>query len=192
MGVDPQRIGRFAVSYLRGARMAGVISVIKHFPGHGSSTVDSHGYLPVVDLATRDLMERDFKPFRMAIDDGAEALMTAHILFPRLDPRLPVTLSPAILRNLLRRRFGFSGVVISDGLSMGAIAGSFPLRETLKLLFQAGVDLILVHDRYDVFELKREVLALLEEGSIREAWIDEGVRRVLELKNRYGLLPACP
>ena len=86
MGADPLRVGLYGLAAIRGARLGGVIPVVKHFPGHGSSTVDSHGRLPVVDLEEAVLLERDFKPFRLAIDAGVEAVMTAHVLYPRLDP----------------------------------------------------------------------------------------------------------
>jgi beta-N-acetylhexosaminidase len=189
MGADPETVASLGIAYLRGARQAEIIPVIKHFPGHGSSTVDSHGWLPVVDLAEEELTERDFLPFRAAIEAGAEALMTAHVLFPQIDPDYPATLSKRILRDLLRERFGFRGVVISDGISMGAVAKHFSVSESLKLMMEAGLDLILVHSRYDLVELKVEMLRLLHKGEISEAQIDEGVERILKLKLRYGLLP---
>jgi beta-N-acetylhexosaminidase len=189
LGADPAAVGSLAVAYLQGARQAEIIPVIKHFPGHGSSTVDSHGRLPVVELSEEQLLERDLKPFRMAIEAGAEALMTAHILFPRIDPRYPATLSTPILRDLLRGRLGYSGVIVSDGMAMGALAENFTVSDTLQLMIQAGVDLILVHSRYDLVDLKLQMLQLLHHGRISEAQIDEGVERVLKLKLRYGLLP---
>jgi beta-N-acetylhexosaminidase len=189
MGIDPEMVGRLGIAYLQGARQAQVIPVIKHFPGHGSSTVDSHGRLPVVDLPEDQLLERDFLPFRIAVQAGAEALMTAHVLYPRIDPEYPATLSERILRDLLRRRFGFEGVIVSDGMAMGALAKNFTVSDSLELMIQAGVDLILVHSRYDLVDLKLEVLRLLHRGQITEAQIDEGVERILKLKLRYGLLP---
>jgi beta-N-acetylhexosaminidase len=188
MGVDPQEVGRLGIAYLQGARQAEIIPVIKHFPGHGSSTVDSHGRLPVVDIAQDRLLEQDFLPFRKAIRAGAEALMTAHVLFPQVDPEYPATLSKRILRDLLRDRFGFEGVIVSDGMAMGALAENFTVSDSLKLMIEAGVDLILVHSRYDLVELKLEMLRLLHHGEISEAQIDEGVERILKLKLRYGLL----
>ena len=189
MGADPQAVGRLGVAYLQGARQAEIIPVIKHFPGHGSSTVDSHGRLPVVDMSERQLLERDFLPFRTAIQAGAEALMTAHVLFPQLDAEYPATLSRRILREMLRERFGFQGVIVSDGMAMGALSENFTVSDTLRLMIEAGLDLILVHSRYDLVELKIEMLSLLYRGEITEAQIDEGVERILKLKLRYGLLP---
>jgi len=189
LGSDPAAVGTLGIHYLQGARRAEIIPVIKHFPGHGSSTVDSHGRLPVVDMPEEILLERDFKPFLMAVQAGAEAVMTAHILFPRIDPDYPVTLSERILRDMLRDRYGYQGVIISDGMAMGALAENFTVSDSLKLMIQAGVDLILVHSRYDLVDLKLEILRLLHRGEISEAQIDEGVERILKLKLRYGLLP---
>jgi len=189
MGINPEKVGELGIAYLQGARQAEIIPVIKHFPGHGSSTVDSHGRLPVVDLPEDTLLERDFLPFRTAVRSGAEALMTAHILYPQIDPEYPATLSKRILRDMLRERFGFEGVIISDGMAMGALAENFTVADSLKLMIQAGLDLILVHSRYDLVELKLEMLRLLHRGEITEAQIDEGVERILKLKLRYGLLP---
>ena len=189
LGADPEKVGRLGIAYLKGARQAEIIPVIKHFPGHGSSTVDSHGHLPVVDIPEEQLLERDFLPFEMAVKAGAEALMTAHVLYPQVDPEYPATLSTRILRDLLRERFGFQGVIISDGMAMGALAENFTVSESLRLMIQAGLDLILVHSRYDLVDLKLEVLRLLYRGEITEAQIDEGVERILKLKLRYGLLP---
>ncbi|UCF97570.1 MAG: beta-N-acetylhexosaminidase [Spirochaetaceae bacterium] len=188
LGIDPRTVGKLGTAYLKGARQAQIIPVIKHFPGHGSSTVDSHGRLPVVDIPEDQLLQRDFMPFRIAIQAGAEALMTAHVLFPQIDPQYPATLSKRVLRDLLRERFGFEGVIVSDGMAMGALAENFTVADTLKLMIEAGLDLILVHSRYDLVELKLEMLRLLYNGEITEAQIDEGVERILRLKLRYGLL----
>jgi beta-N-acetylhexosaminidase len=189
MGIDPETVGKLGIAYLQGARQAEVIPVIKHFPGHGSSTVDSHGRLPVVDIPEDKLLKRDFLPFQTAVQAGAEALMTAHVLYPQVDPEYPATLSRIILRDLLRERFGFQGVIVSDGMAMGALAKNFTVSDSLKLMIKAGLDLILVHSRYDLVELKLEMLRLLDRGEITEAEIDEGVERILKLKLRYGLLP---
>jgi beta-N-acetylhexosaminidase len=140
-------------------------------------------------MPEEQLLERDFLPFRMAIQAGAEAVMTAHILFPQIDPDYPVTLSERILRGLLRERFGYQGVIVSDGIAMGALAENFTVSDSLKLMIRAGLDLILVHSRYDLVDLKLEILRLLHQGEISEAQIDEGVERILKLKLRYGLIP---
>jgi beta-N-acetylhexosaminidase len=188
MGSDPARVGVFGISYLRGAEKAGVIAVFKHFPGHGSTTIDSHSRLPVVDTEESELFQKDFLPFRMVIENGAEAIMTAHVIFSKIDPDYPVTLSSKILRGILRDQFGFQGVVISDGLSMGALSYNYELKETLRLLFKCGVDLILVHSKYNIDELKSIVYDLYTRDEITKDDIDEGLERILKLKLKYWLL----
>ena len=189
MGGDPEAIGRYGISYIRGAERAGVIPVIKHFPGHGYTNVDSHIDLPVVDLDASELYEWDMKPFKMAIENGAEAVMTSHVLYSQLDSEYPATLSSQILHGILREQYGFQGVIVSDGIAMGALSNNYDITETLRLSFKAGIDLILVHSNYDLSDLKKKVYRLYRKGEITEEEIDEGVRRVLKLKLKYGLLP---
>jgi beta-N-acetylhexosaminidase len=189
MGNDPDSVGLYGISYIRGAERAGVISVVKHFPGHGYTSVDSHVKLPIVDLEEWELHSWDMKPFKMAIDNGADAVMTSHVLYSKLDPDYPATLSMKILRDILREQYGFDGVIISDGIAMGAISNHFDITETLKLSFKAGIDLILVHSKYDLSDLRKKVYRLYKKGEISEHEINEGVERVLELKLKYGLLP---
>jgi beta-N-acetylhexosaminidase len=129
------------------------------------------------------------KPFRMAIENGAEAIMTSHVLYRQLDPDYPATLSSRILNGILRERYGFQGVIVSDGIAMGALSNNYDVTETLKLSFRAGIDLILVHSKYDLSDLKKKVYRLYRKGEITEEEIDAGVERVLELKLKYGLLP---
>jgi beta-N-acetylhexosaminidase len=189
MGSDPEAVGRYGISYIRGASKAGIIPVMKHFPGHGYTAVDSHHKLPVVRLEEAELHAWDMKPFKMAIEQGADAVMTSHVLYSNLDPHYPATLSSHILRNILREQYGFRGVIVSDGIAMGAISNNYDVTETLKLSFKAGIDLILVHSSYDLSDLKKRVHRLYRRGEINDEDIDEGVRRVLALKLKYGLLP---
>ena len=187
-GADPQMVAALGAAYIRGAKRGGIIAVAKHFPGHGSSTIDSHGRLPVVDFNEDELRARDMVPFQKLIDCGLEGIMTAHLLLPAIDPVYPVTLSPAILRGILRDELNYQGLVVSDGIAMGAISENFSIQDTLVHLFRAGVDMILVHSSYDVAELQEYVLALCETNRVTEEEIDEGVLRVLQLKATYGLI----
>jgi beta-N-acetylhexosaminidase len=188
MGTDPLTIGNLGLAYVEGAKKAGIIPVVKHFPGHGSSTVDSHHSLPVIEIDETTLRNRDLKPFVTAISGGVEAMMTAHVLYSQIDPEYPVTLSSRILREILRGELGFEGVVISDGMSMGALSNHFEIADTLRLMFKAGVDLILVHHKYDLRDLKKIVRELYQTGEITEGEINEGVERILRLKLNYGLI----
>lgn len=186
---EPELVGRLGTAYLEGAERAGIIAVPKHFPGHGSTSIDSHGRLPVVSLSQSELYERHLHPFRTAVSSGAEAVMTAHLLLPALDPEHPATLSRPIIDGILREELGFGGVVISDGVAMGAISENYSITEAIELSIRAGVDVILVHARYDVSRLVAGTVELLEEGAISYDDLVAGTRRVLTLKARHGLLP---
>lgn len=187
-GGDPGWVEEAGKAYLEGMRAGGVIPVIKHFPGHGSTRTDSHSLLPILSLTEEDLLQRDLVPFRGAIRTGAPVVMTAHILYPRIDPEFPVTLSRRILNGILRERLGFRGVVMSDGLEMGALSGRYSLKESVLYSFQAGVDILLLYTRYRIEDIVSVVEELVQEGKIRLEDIDFGVERVLALKQAYGLL----
>jgi beta-N-acetylhexosaminidase len=192
LGDDPALVARLGQAYLTGARQAGVIAVPKHFPGHGSTSVDSHGRLPVVELSRDELYDRHLRPFEVAVDAGAEAVMTAHLLLPVLDDAHPVTLSRPVIDGLLREKLAFGGVVISDGVAMGAISRNYSIPEAIELSIEAGIDIILVHARYDISEMIATTVDLVEAGRISVDRLTEGTRRVLELKARHGLLGDSP
>lgn len=123
-GADPVAVARHAAAWVRAVESTGVASCAKHFPGHGSTIQDSHLALPRIDADAKTLWARDLPPFAAAIQAGTQAVMSAHIVVPALDPESPATFSRPILRDLLRDRMGFAGVVVSDALDMaGASAG---------------------------------------------------------------------
>lgn len=187
-GTDPETVGAYGVSYISGMMKSGVIPTVKHFPGHGVTNIDSHGRLPIVEITREDLWERDILPFRLAIEAGVPAVMTAHILFPAIDPSYPVTISETFLIDILRDDLGYEGVVVSDGLSMGALADNYEIDLVLERAIRLDVDLILIHDRYDFLQIVSRVEDLLDSGRIEVADIERGTLRVLRLKERFGLL----
>jgi beta-N-acetylhexosaminidase len=187
MGWKSERVGQLGKAYLSGAARAGIIPVIKHFPGHGITTVDSHLELPLVDGGRDVAFERHLMPFRMAIAGGAEVLMTAHILYTGIDRENPVPLSSSVIQGVLRNELGFDGVVISDAIDVRALTRKFSASEIVRRAFKAGVDLLLVTDVFSVTDLKAEVLKLLSSGQLTKDDIAHGVLRVLRLKLRYGL-----
>lgn len=136
---DPVLVGELGRALMAGLRGAGVAPVIKHLPGHGRGESDSHMELPVVSASLAALRERDFVPFQMCSD--APLAMTAHLLFKVLDAKRPATQSPAIIGEIIRGEIGFAGILISDDLSMEALAG--PLEERAALAVAAGCDLAL-------------------------------------------------
>lgn len=188
-GSDPELVSSYARAYIDAARSAGLITVAKHFPGHGITRIDSHSRLPVID-APPHVLEEHLRPFRAAVDAGIGAVMTAHILYPGIDRLYPATLSRKILHDILRKELGFGGVIMSDGLEMGAISRNYPVKETLKTAIIAGVDILLLYTRYPVGEMIALVEELVAEGHVTEEDINRGTERILRLKQEFGLLDA--
>jgi beta-N-acetylhexosaminidase len=186
---DAAKVGALGAAFLRGTARAGVVAVAKHFPGHGATYADSHERLPVVDFGRGPDLDRHLAPFKTAITSGAEAIMTAHILYPALDARDPASFSQPIVQDLLRKELGFGGVVISDSIGMQALRGAYPRADVLARTFAAGVDIILARDTTDAIGLLDELTELVRAGTITTADVDRGAARVLELKRRHGLLP---
>jgi beta-N-acetylhexosaminidase len=144
LGIDPEIVAQLGVSFFRGSVSRGVLPVGKHFPGHGHTDADSHKELPVVRSARKTLLEREMFPFRSAIRAGIPALMTAHVLYPSLDPVLPATLSRKILTDILRKRLKFRGVLFSDALEMKAIRLNYGVGPAAVQAIYAGCDSVLV------------------------------------------------
>ena len=143
-GTTPAPVVRAALAQARGLGRGGVLTCGKHFPGHGDTLADSHVELPRVAKSRRALEAMELAPFRRAIAARIPALMTAHVVYPALDPRRPATLSPLICRNLLRRRLGFQGLLFSDDLEMQAVAGRADPGKIAVGALQAGCDMLLV------------------------------------------------
>ena len=170
----------------------GVIPVVKHFPGHGDTAVDSHVGLPTVSKTVDELLASELIPFQSAIEgregEGAPAVMVAHILMTAIDPDRPASLSPAVVTGLLRDQLGFNGVVFTDDLTMGAITENYGLDEAAVLALEAGCDVLLVcHNEGDLALARQAVLDAAASGRLTEERIDQSVYRILALKQAYGL-----
>ncbi len=137
---NAQDVTTFACAFAEGLRAAGIRTCGKHYPGHGDTTVDSHLALPEVQHSIETLRKREWLPFKAAAASGImDAIMTAHMMVPKLDPKLPATLSPVILRAL-RDELGFSGIIVSDDIDMKALADHWSLDEIALLGLKAGLD----------------------------------------------------
>jgi beta-N-acetylhexosaminidase len=141
-GADPQRAAEIALAWMEGSASEGVACCVKHFPGHGDTHVDSHRDLPTVDKPLAELERFEFAPFRAALPT-APAVMTAHIVYPALDPDHPATMSRAILTGLLRKQWGYDGVVITDGMDMHAIAHRYGAGQAAVKALLAGADMVM-------------------------------------------------
>lgn len=182
---DPEITAAFAVSTIQGYRAGHVLSVGKHFPGHGDTSVDSHVDLPTVDHDRKRLNSVELVPFRAAIAEGIDAIMTAHVTFPAIDPTpgLPATLSKRVLTGLLRQELGYTGVIMTDDMEMGAIADRFGTEEAAIRAVDAGADMILISHTFSVQSKSIEaVIRAVKSGVLSETRIDQSVRRILMMK----------
>lgn len=176
-GADPELVARHTVAYLDGLREAGVAGCVKHFPGHGDTSVDSHLDLPAVNGD----IEPHLVPFRAAIEAGVDAIMCAHIHYPALDD-VPATLSRRILTGLLRERLGWTGPIITDSLTMAAITERVGLAEGCVQALAAGADLLCMNSDYDEERAARDhVVAAVRDGRLPLERVREAADRVRAL-----------
>ena len=181
-GSDPATAARAAVAFMRGLAAGGVAPVGKHFPGHGATTVDSHHRLPVVAASMARLHAHDLAPFRAAIRSGLDAVMVGHLVVRAVDPRTPATLSPAVVGGLLRERLGFGGLVVSDALEMGAIAGTVTLPVAAERAVAAGVDQLVLSGHGAVPAVLRQLERAVAGGRLSRARVREAFLRVQRFK----------
>ncbi|TVR71761.1 MAG: glycoside hydrolase family 3 [Spirochaetaceae bacterium] len=195
-GSDPELVSRMVAATVRGLQDSGVSAVVKHFPGHGDTSLDTHLQTVVVPHALDRLREVEFIPFTSGFAAGADGVMTAHISLPGVTgDHTPSTLSPLVLRELLRGEFGYEGLIITDSLIMGALTAEnvlpgitedhLPLRA-----FQAGADILLYPPRPEVGY--RTLLEAFRRGDLSERDLDEAVRRILRVKFSRGLMRVPP
>ena len=186
-GEDPQMVGRLASAYIRGLEGAGVAATLKHFPGHGDTDVDSHLGLPIIKQPRARLDQVELVPFRAGIAAGADAVMTAHIEMPELDPtpKTPTTLSGPIIQGLLRKDLKFDGLIYTDSMGMAGVSAIYSPAEAAMRAVKAGNDVIL-HSPNDA-EAFKGVLDAVKRGEIPEAQVTASVRRILRAKAKAGL-----
>ena len=203
---DPQIVAAQGSAFVQALNDTGVISTLKHFPGHGDTDTDSHTGLPSIDKTYEELQQNELIPFQACIDAGSQMIMTAHIVYPQIEKdtytskltgetiNLPATLSKTIITDILRGDMGYDGVVITDAMEMDAIAKHFDKYDAAKLAIEAGVDILLMpfvpqsHDDFVELDTYIATLAqMADNGEIDMDMIDAAVLRILKLKENNGL-----
>lgn len=198
-GDDPSRVAGAATAYALGLQSRGVLSVVKHYPGHGDTSVDSHYGLPVSQKSPDELAAAELVPFLTAGKAGVAGVMAAHILYPQIDPDgRPATLSKAVLTGMLREgdglSNGFDGLIFTDSMRMGAITSQYGIGNACVLAVNAGADILTTGTGGDDaagLQIQRaaynEVLAAVKNGTITRETLDDRVGRILFYKELYGL-----
>ncbi|WP_255325687.1 MULTISPECIES: glycoside hydrolase family 3 protein [unclassified Thioalkalivibrio] len=188
--VDPGAVTRHARAYIDAHHERGILTTLKHFPGHGSSSEDSHdGFTDV----TQSWDPLELEPYRALIDEKrVDLVMTAHVYHQGLDSQHPATLSRPVLQGLLREDLGYTGVVVSDDMQMGAIVQYYGFEEALELAIHAGNDLLVLANNADVYDPTlaqraiQHIVARVEAGAISEQRIERSWRRIQNLKQRLA------
>jgi beta-N-acetylhexosaminidase len=186
-GGEAGAVARHVAAFVEGVQGRGVAATAKHFPGHGDTHVDSHEALPTVSASGDVLSARELAPFRAAVTAGVASVMTGHLLVPSLDPEAPASLSAAVTTRLLRQEFGFSGVVVTDAVEMGAVSG--PRRERLAAAvvaaLRAGADVVCLGAADQESALESAVLAVqaaLDSGEVDIRTLEAAARRRAALR----------
>jgi beta-N-acetylhexosaminidase len=188
-GDDPALVARHAAAAVTGLQSAGVAACAKHFPGHGSTTLDSHLVVPTVDASLRVLRDRDLPPFEAAIAAGVRAIMPSHLRVPELTGDLPASLSRRAQTDLLRGELGFTGLIVSDGLEMRAVSEPYGIPEAAVLAVMAGTDLLCLgrdQDHLSFLAVRTAIVEAVRSGRLRGERLEEAAARVTELREWTG------
>lgn len=182
---DPREVARFGPAYVAGLHESGILACGKHFPGHGDTAVDSHLALPTILKSVEALHETELVPFTAAIRAGIDAIMTAHIVFPAMDPDGPATVSRRILTGLLREEIGFQGLILSDAIEMKAVLNLFGVSDGTLRALNAGVDIAFIcHSAQQASDAMDYLEAAYAEGRLSDENIETAYRRILAHKAR--------
>lgn len=186
---NAEQVGRLGTAAMRGIQETGVVAAVKHFPGHGDTSVDSHVGLPVVKYDMSRLNKLELVPFKYAIDQGADVVMVAHLLMSKIDPSTPASYSKPVITGLLREELGYKGVVITDDMTMGAVGnGKIGIGEIAVQSVLAGSNIVLVGHEYEKEEaVLKALLKAVKSKRISEKVLDERVLAVLRLKHKYSI-----
>ncbi|WP_424765519.1 beta-N-acetylhexosaminidase [Paenibacillus sp. sgz302251] len=187
-GDTPQRVIQHGMETMKGLQSKQVAAVVKHFPGHGDTSIDSHLDLPVVKKSISELENFELLPFKEAIKQHTDAIMIAHLLIPKLDEKYPASLSKKIMTDLLRNTLQYEGVIITDDMTMGGITEHFDIGEAAVRSVQAGSDILLIGHDYDLqMTVIKALKKSVDEGVLTEDMLNKSVYRILRLKEKYKL-----
>ena len=185
---DKEIVSKYVIDAFNGFQDANIIPTVKHFPGHGDTSVDSHVSLPMVKKSKKEIENLELVPFKAAVEAGIEGVMVAHIVYPAYDELYPSTLSKTIVTDILRDKLGFKGLVVTDSLTMGAINNNYTKKEIVTFAANAGIDVLIFCGKADINE-QREIyhsfIESVKEGNIPLEIIDKAVLRILEYKQKY-------
>ena len=185
-GSDPKYVSDMGAKIIEHLQRRGVMAVAKHFPGIGRTTLDSHLELPFLEVSFSDLKSFDLVPYVSAIKNEVAGIMLSHILYKKIDPLWPASMSPIIVKQLLRDRMGYDGIVMTDDLDMWAVAKHYDIITAIRKILSAEIDIILIcHQGPNIERGFDEILKNLIDSQEMKAKGEVSLRRILKLKQRY-------
>lgn len=185
-GSDPELVSQMVAEAVKGLQEHGVSATLKHFPGHGGTSKDSHDEIASVSETIQEMDKKDLLPFKAGIEAGADQVMIGHICTPKAsDEDVPATFSYFWVTEVLRAYLGFEGVAVTDALNMGAITQKYTSAEASVKALQAGADMLLMPENFE--EAYQGVLGAVKDGTLKEARVDESLARIFRLK--YKKIP---
>ena len=187
-GGNKQEVSKYGVEFMKEMSKQGVLPVVKHFPGHGSTTKDSHISLPVVRKSKEELEDDDMYPFKEAIKNGADGIMVGHILIKDIDKKYPASLSRKVIHKYLIEKLKYKGLIITDDLKMLAVRLRYSPAKAVELAIQAGNDMIMTGLSYKTIDkIINKIAKKVEKGKIDQNAINNSVNKIITMKEKYKI-----
>ena len=187
-GSDPSNVTKMGISLMNGFKAAGIVSVVKHFPGHGDTSVDSHYQVPIVKASYQDLEKTHIAPFAQAVKHGAQGVMTSHIIYPALDNKNIATFSKPIVQDLLKEQLGYKGLVVTDSLDMKAATQFCTIANCAVRALNTGSDMILLGRYIKPQTTFANIYKNISANAKSTARVNEAAEKIFNLKKELGLL----
>ncbi len=188
LGLDAKTVSENGISVMKGLKDNDVLSVIKHFPGHGTGRIDSHIMSPIIYKNLNRLKHEDMLPFINAMNNGADAIMVGHLIVSRLNSIHPASLSKQVISNIIRKELKYDGLVITDDLSMKSIELMFGITRAAMRTIKAGTDIIMINKSHrNKTKIINRIHTAVKRGFIKNERIDESVSRILKMKEKYKI-----
>lgn len=186
-GTDAEIVAKMSLEVVKGLQENGVSATLKHFPGHGGSENNSHNEYSYTNQTLEGMRKIEFVPFKLGITEGVDFILVSHIAAPNVTgDKIPSSLNPKIINELLREELGYDGIVTTDALNMKAVSNYYGPDEAGVAALNAGVDVLLMPTNIDV--MYNSILTACKEGKLTEERIDESVKRILKVKVKRGIL----
>ena len=187
-GENKEDVEKYAIEVMKKIQQNNVISVVKHFPGHGLTKKDSHFRIPKIKEKIELLEKEDMQPFEVAIKNGADAIMVGHLIIKDIDRKYPASLSKKVIQKYLIEKYNYSGLIITDDMKMMAIRLHYNMKKAVKRAILAGNDIVMMGLSYKkVDKIIKYIISQIKKGKISEERINKSVEKILRIKEKYNI-----